>query len=119
MRSFPRTVERHGDSGDTVDAKQHALRAAWSGALDEARAFLADPLLGARLRESVRAMPAHRSAGASAVLGELDALKFRSCLTVFSLGAPAGPMFADAPACFFAGEPDPRTLMLLAVPDGL
>lgn len=45
--------------------------------LAEARAYLADPLLGQRLRESTIALLAHQDLGASAVLGELDALKFR------------------------------------------
>jgi uncharacterized protein (DUF1810 family) len=81
--------------------------------LAEARAYLADPLLGRRLRESTQTMLTHRSLGASAVLGELDALKFRSCLTLFSMADPAEQLFATALESFFAGERDVRTLKLL------
>ena len=84
--------------------------------LAEARAYLADPLLGRRLRESTQAMLAHRSLGASAVLGELDALKFRSCLTLFSMADPAEQLFASALQFFFAGERDVRTRKLLGAP---
>src|SRR6218665_3551718 len=45
----------------------------------EACAYLADPILGHRLRESVEAMLAHDSSDATLILGELDAMKFRSC----------------------------------------
>ncbi|MGP3790665.1 DUF1810 domain-containing protein [Pseudomonas sp. B392_1p] len=81
--------------------------------LAEARAYLAHPDLGPRLREATAAMLAHQSKGASAVLGELDALKFRSCLTLFSLADPADHVFGDALDSLFGGERDTRTLRLL------
>lgn len=82
--------------------------------LAEARAYLAHPLLGQRLREAAGVMLAHQRLGASAVLGELDALKFRSCLTLFSLADPSEHAFAEALECLFGGERDMRTLELLA-----
>ena len=82
--------------------------------LAQARAYLAHPVLGKRLCESVRAMLAHRPASAARILGELDALKFRSCLTLFQQADPAQPLFSEALGVFFAGQPDPRTLQLLA-----
>ena len=82
--------------------------------LGEARAYLADPVLGARLRECVEVLLSHRLLGASAVLGELDAMKFRSCLTLFALADPAEPLFTAALDAFFNGESDPKTLALLA-----
>lgn len=82
--------------------------------LEEARAYLADPILGQRLREATRAMLTHESLSAEKVLGELDAQKFRSCLTLFSLADPGERIFAVALAHFFAGEGDKRTLDLLA-----
>lgn len=81
--------------------------------LAEARAYLADPILGHRLREATRAMLAHHTLGARAVLGDLDALKFRSCLTLFSVADPSEHVFAMALERFFAGERDVRTLELL------
>ncbi|MDH5832907.1 DUF1810 domain-containing protein [Luteimonas kalidii] len=83
--------------------------------LAEARAYMADPVLGPRLREAAQAMLSHRTLAASDVLGELDALKFRSCLTLFALADPDEPVFAAALERFFAGERDPRTLELLRV----
>lgn len=83
--------------------------------LAEARAYLADPVLGRRLREATQAMLSHRSLTAGDVLGELDALKLRSCLTLFVRADPDAPVFAAALERFFGGEPDPRTLELLGV----
>ena len=78
----------------------------------EATAYLAHPVLGARLREAVQAMLSHGSVSAVDILGELDAMKFRSCLTLFNLAAPAEPLFSEALKRFFAGQPDPGTLQL-------
>jgi uncharacterized protein (DUF1810 family) len=83
--------------------------------LDEARAYLADPVLGPRLRECVEAMLAIRGRTAEDVLGGIDALKFRSCLTLFREASPPGEaLFGAALARYFGGEPDARTLALLA-----
>jgi uncharacterized protein (DUF1810 family) len=79
----------------------------------EARAYLAHPVLGFRLRESFAAMLGHAGATARQVLGELDAAKFRSCLTLFLQAAPGDDVFAHALEHFFKGEPDPMTLALL------
>jgi uncharacterized protein (DUF1810 family) len=43
----------------------------------------------------------------------VDALKFRSSMTLFQAADPAEPLFAAALAAFAGGEPDPRTLALL------
>lgn len=79
----------------------------------EARAYLADPVLGARLREATQAVMAHAGVGARRVLGEGDALKLRSCLTLFAL-VEAGPgLFSRALDHLFAGRVDAQTLALL------
>ena len=85
--------------------------------LAEARAYLADPILGDRLREATQAILAHDSVSATGVLGELDALKFKSCITLFSRAAPSELIFKQALARFFAGQPDQRTLELLEPPN--
>ncbi|MBX3565897.1 MULTISPECIES: DUF1810 domain-containing protein [unclassified Sphingomonas] len=76
--------------------------------LDEARAYLAHPVLGARLRECVAALQdiADRSASAEAVFGEVDAMKLRSSLTLFA-EAGAGPLFHAALERWFGGSRDP------------
>lgn len=88
--------------------------------LAEARAYLAHPLLGARLRESVAALMAHRGRrSAIEVLGGIDALKCRSCLTLFEAAANDDePLFAQALDAFFGGERDPATLARLATDEG-
>jgi uncharacterized protein (DUF1810 family) len=80
---------------------------------DEARAYLADPVLGTRLREGVAAMLTHRGTGAEAILGGIDALKFRSSLTLFAAVADAPALFAEALDAFYDGVRDERTLELL------
>ncbi|MBS0505753.1 MAG: DUF1810 domain-containing protein [Proteobacteria bacterium] len=81
--------------------------------LDEARAYLDHPVLGARLLECVQAMLAHAGLPAAGILGEIDAVKWRSCLTLFAAAWPGEPVFDEALRRFFAGVPDARTLELL------
>ncbi len=82
--------------------------------LAEARAYLAHPLLGPRLRECVMALNAHRGLSAAGILGELDAIKWRSSLTLFAAAEAPGSIFDAALARYFGGQPDPRTLELLS-----
>ena len=80
----------------------------------EAVAYLAHPLLGARLLECTGLMlAAPPGASAHAILGSPDDLKFRSSMTLFAAVAPASAPFAAALARFFEGRPDPATLSLL------
>jgi len=81
--------------------------------LDEARSYLADPLLGGRLREAARAVLATRGRTAEAILGSIDALKLRSSMTLFHRAAPDDPVFADVLARFYGGRPDDATDDLL------
>jgi uncharacterized protein (DUF1810 family) len=80
----------------------------------EALAYWQHALLGARLREACDLLLPHAQRGAQAVLGGVDALKLRSCLTLFEQVAPEEPVFADALDDFYAGARDPATLALLA-----
>jgi len=80
---------------------------------DEARAFLAHPLLGPSLRRCVEALLTHAGhRSAETIFGSIDALKLRSSLTQFDHVAPHD-LFHRALAAFFAGEPDARTLALI------
>ena len=81
--------------------------------LAEARAYLNHPLLGQRLKEATAVLLVHRSQNVTSVLGEIDALKFKSCLTLFSLADPSEPLFNDALEYFFSGKRDERTIELL------
>jgi uncharacterized protein (DUF1810 family) len=91
-----------------------SVRYALSG-LAEAAAYLDHPVLGARLRECVAAMNAHRGTSAEAILGDIDARKFQSCLTLFARVAPAGSPFHAGLDIFFSGAEDPATLARLNV----
>jgi uncharacterized protein (DUF1810 family) len=79
----------------------------------EAARYLAHPVLGPRLIECVNAMLAHSDRSAVEILGSTDAMKFRSCLTLFADVAPTEPVFAQALSVFYEGEPDDETLRLL------
>jgi uncharacterized protein (DUF1810 family) len=79
----------------------------------EAAAYAAHPVLGPRLVACVEALLAHRDRGAVAVLGDVDATKLRSCLTLFAAVAPAEPVFGAALDALFGGTADPRTRALL------
>ncbi len=90
-----------------------SVRYAISG-LEEARAYLAHPVLGPRLRDCVGAMNAHAGIDAAAILGEVDAMKFHACVTLFARVAGPGSPFHAALDRHFAGTPNPATLALLA-----
>ena len=92
--------------------RSETARAYGIGSLAEARAYLAHPLLGPRLREVTGATLLHPDRSAEAVLGGIDAAKFRSSLTLF-LAAGAGEPLEEALRTFFAGERDAETTRLL------
>jgi uncharacterized protein (DUF1810 family) len=96
-----------------LGASAMSVRYALSG-LAEARAYLAHPLLGTRLRECVAAMTIHAGRSAAAILGDIDALKFHSCVTLFARVAEPDSPFHRALAQYFAGTPDAATLAILA-----
>ena len=80
--------------------------------LAEARAYLADPVLSARLTAAAEAMLAHPEDSAEAILGPVDALKLRSSATLFR-EAGGGPEFRALLDIFYGGVPCARTLELL------
>lgn len=97
--------------GFSTMAHQYAI----SG-LDEARRYLADPVLGKRLRDDVALILRHKNKSAHDILGTPDDLKLRSCLTLFreaSTDASGRALFTAALDQFYGGKPDPRTLELL------
>lgn len=82
------------------------------GSRAEAQAYLAHPVLGARLRQCVAALDAVQGRSAQAVFGEVDAVKLRSSLTLFA-AVGDDPAFAAAPERWFDGAADAQTLALL------
>ncbi|MGN7127591.1 DUF1810 domain-containing protein [Methylorubrum thiocyanatum] len=91
--------------GSSAMAQRYAIRSR-----AEARAYLAHPLLGERLRTCTRAANAWEGRSAHALFGAPDDMKFRSSVTLFAQAAPDEPDFARALAAFFDGKPDPMTL---------
>jgi uncharacterized protein (DUF1810 family) len=82
--------------------------------LDEARAYLRHDALGPRLLECTRAVVRSQAPTARELFGHPDDLKFRSSMTLFHAADPTVPEFAAALDKYFAGEPDPLTMELLA-----
>jgi len=93
--------------GRSPTAQLYAIRS-----LAEAQAYLAHPLLGARLRESVDAVLALRGTDAETVFGPVDAAKLRSSLTLFA-EASGEPRFAEALRHWYDGRRDDLTHRLL------
>jgi uncharacterized protein (DUF1810 family) len=85
--------------------------------LDEARAYAAHPVLGARLRLVTELVSGIAGSSIQEILGSPDDLKFRSCMTLFARayrdnGGDPEP-FLRALDKYFAGSPDPLTLARL------
>jgi uncharacterized protein (DUF1810 family) len=80
---------------------------------DEARAYLAHPILGPRLRESVSVVLGTSGSSADHIFGSLDAMKVRSCLTLFHRAAPDEPLFVEMLDRFYDGVTDEATDALL------
>jgi uncharacterized protein (DUF1810 family) len=81
--------------------------------LAEARAYLAHPLLGARLRECTQAVLDVEGKSAHEIFGSPDDLKFCSSMTLFDLAAP-DDIFRTALEKYFNGEEDRLTLEKLS-----
>jgi len=77
--------------------------------LEEARAYLAHPVLGPRLRESAATVLATTDRTALEIFGSIDAMKLRSSMTLFHRAAPDEALFAQVLNRFFGGIPDEAT----------
>jgi uncharacterized protein (DUF1810 family) len=96
--------------GRSATARLYAL-----SSLAEARAYLAHPLLGARLRECTHLVNEVTGRSAAEIFGFPDELKFHSCMTLFAHAAGAeDAAFRQALARYFAGAEDPLTRARLA-----
>ena len=77
--------------------------------LDEARAYLAHPVLGPRLVECATIVAQTQDRTAEQIFGGIDAQKLRSCVTLFLRADPGQPVFGQVLAQYFDGRPDPAT----------
>ena len=94
--------------GSSPTARFYAI-----GSLDEARAYLDHPILGARLRTCAGAVAELEGRSAAEVFGHPDHLKLRSSLTLFEAVAPAEPIFSQALETLCGGRRDEATLAKL------
>jgi uncharacterized protein (DUF1810 family) len=93
--------------GKSSIAKTYAL-----ADLQEARDYLAHPILGPRLIECTRAVW-ERPEPITEIFGHPDHLKFRSCMTLFAQASEAGSLFHIALHEKCNNTPDAMTLQLL------
>ena len=84
------------------------------GSLDEARAYLAHPVLGPRLIECAEAVLSVHERTAHDIFGSPDDAKLRSAATLFAAVSPAGSLFHRILDHFFDGQHDPLTLQKLS-----
>ena len=83
--------------------------------LDEARDYLSDAVLGARLREITAAVISRREDNIVMIMGSgIDAMKFHSSMTLFDLVSP-NEVFHEALVTFFDGALDEATLRILGL----
>ena len=94
-----------GGLGRSETARFYAI-----GSRDEAAAYLAHPVLGQRLVECTRLVNALDGASAEQIFGNVDAAKFRSCITLFAAAASEQTEFSDALRKYFRGAADEATV---------
>lgn len=94
--------------GSSPMSRRYAIRS-----LAEAKAYLTHPVLGVRLRECVAALNGHAGLSAEQILGDVDAQKLRSCLTLFLRADRSEVLFAEALARLFDGREDTATVAIL------
>ena len=81
--------------------------------IEEARAYLAHPVLGRRLVDCARALVTLGETDPERIFGPVDAQKLHSSMTLFAVAAPEEAAFAAVLDQYFDGKPDPGTTALL------
>jgi uncharacterized protein (DUF1810 family) len=96
--------------GRTPTAQRYAVTG-----VEEARAYLAHPVLGPRLLECSEALLALSTSDPDRVLGSVDAMKLRSSMTLFEQASEdtTGGVFGRVLDRFYDGVRDGLTLELL------
>ena len=90
--------------GHSAMARTYAI-----SSIDEARAYLDHPVLGPRLLESARALVEVTGRSADQILGEIDAIKLRSSMTLFARATADEPLFREVLDRYFGGRADEAT----------
>lgn len=95
--------------GTSPTSRRYAI-----ASLEEARQYLAHPVLGERLEECARTLTELDGKTAEEIFGPADAMKLRSSMTLFARAAPERPLFQAVLDRYFAGRADEATGALLA-----
>jgi uncharacterized protein (DUF1810 family) len=95
--------------GSSPTSEHYAIKT-----LDEARTYLAHPVLGPRLIESAAAVLAVNGRSANEIFGSPDDMKLRSSATLFAAVSDAGSVFHRLLDKYFGGDSDARTLALIS-----
>jgi uncharacterized protein (DUF1810 family) len=95
--------------GQSPTSRRYAI-----SSLEEAREYLAHPVLGPRLIECARVVGELEERSAQDVFGGIDALKLRSSMTLFARADPGNPVFGRVLDAYFGGVPDDAAERLLA-----
>ena len=91
--------------GQSSESKRYGI-----SDLDEAKAYLSHPVLGARLREITAEVLKHTDSSIRTIMGGgIDVKKFKSSMTLFDAVSP-NDIFAKALETFYGGERDNKTL---------
>ncbi len=96
--------------GQSPTSRRYAV-----ASLEEARDYLAHPVLGPRLIECARILCELEGKTAQDIFGGIDAIKLRSSMTLFARADPSSPMFGQVLDAYFGGVPDEATERLLGV----
>jgi uncharacterized protein (DUF1810 family) len=99
--------------GDSPTSRYYSIKS-----LTEARAYLADPILGPRLIECAEAVLGLTGRSAREILGTPDDLKLRSSATLFASVSPPGSVFHWIVNTYFQGRHDQATLALIRAEAG-
>ena len=81
--------------------------------LDEAKAYLNHPVLKENLLEITNALLQHKEKSASEIFEGTDALKLKSCMTLFHIADPDNPVFTQVLQYYFQGNLDEKTIEIL------
>jgi uncharacterized protein (DUF1810 family) len=90
--------------GRSPAAQRYAI-----SSLDEARAYLAHPVLGPRLTECAGILTGLPGRSAEQIFGSIDAMKLRSCMTLFASADRRAAVFSEVLDQYFDGVADPAT----------
>jgi uncharacterized protein (DUF1810 family) len=96
--------------GQSPTSRRYAI-----ASLEEARAYLAHPVLGPRLIECARILCELEGTTAQDIFGGIDAIKLRSSMTLFARADPSNPVFGQVLDAYFGGVPDEVTERILGV----